>query len=164
MDTTRLQNLLRAFVWTTAGLALIACNQNSATGSSSTDPAQQDTSINTNTSAAAGAESRTVIQFDTLFHDFGEVVEGQKVTHRYTFTNAGTNPLIIQKVRPSCGCTSPSYTTEPVPPGGKGYVDLQFDSANKNGETRKSAQVIANTDPAATKLEYRAMVVPQKKS
>jgi hypothetical protein len=142
--------------------ASTACDpQSSKAGSESTGI--ESTAPGDATAGNESTEKLTVIQFDTLFHDFGEVVEGQKVTHRYTFTNSGTNPLIIQKVKPSCGCTSPSYTTEPVPPGGKGYVDLQFDSANKDGETRKSALVIANTDPASTKLEYRALVVPSKK-
>lgn len=144
-----------ALAWT-----LAACDKSSTSSEGSTEASSGETG-SSGTEAAEEKPALTTIKFDTTFHDFGTVTEGDKVTFDYHFTNTGTNPLKITKVKPSCGCTSPSHTTEPVPPGGRGHVRLQFDSANKNGETRKSATVIANTDPRDTKLEYKALVNPK---
>lgn len=61
--------------------------------------------------------------------DFGTIKEeGGKVSHRFEFTNSGPNPFVIQKVETSGGCTTPTFTREPVLPGRKGYVEITYES------------------------------------
>jgi hypothetical protein len=61
-----------------------------------------------------------VIQYEVEDHDFGTIKEGQKVSFTYKFKNTGDAPLIIQNAQPSCGCTAPDWTREPIPVGGSG--------------------------------------------
>lgn len=42
------------------------------------------------------------------YHDFGHVRDGEVATHVYRFRNAGTGPVAIDRVVPSCGCAVPS--------------------------------------------------------
>src|SRR5689334_6348391 len=58
----------------------------------------------------------------STIHDFGKIKLGVPVTHEFKFTNTGKTPLIITNVQASCGCTTPSWTKDPVPPGGSGYI------------------------------------------
>ncbi len=102
-----------------------------------------------------------VAEFATVDHDFGTVTEGQKVSYIYKIKNTGQAPLIIQKAEPSCGCTVPSWTKEPIPVGGEGSVTAEFDTNGKPGINNKTITVTANTWPKTTTLRFKAMVTPK---
>jgi len=102
-----------------------------------------------------------VASFEKLEHDFGTIREGEKVLYTYKLKNTGTVPLIIQNVQPSCGCTAPDWTKEPIPPGGAGFVKAEFDSQGKPGIQNKTISVTANTWPKAITLRFKAMVTPK---
>jgi len=46
------------------------------------------------------------ISVDNAVHDFGEVIEGIAVVHTFVLTNDGDEPLTIDDVQVSCGCTT----------------------------------------------------------
>jgi hypothetical protein len=96
--------------------------------------------------------------FENMDHDFGVVTEGQKVSYTYKFKNTGQAPLIIQTAQPSCGCTVPDWTKEPIPAGGSGYVKAEFDTKGKSGPNTKTITVTANTWPKQTTLKFKASV------
>jgi len=98
------------------------------------------------------------LEFERLEHDFGTIAEGQKVTHTYKFKNTGAAPLIIQNAQPSCGCTAPSWSREPIPVGGTGFVTAEFDSKGKPGLQNKTITVTSNTFPKTTMLKFKANV------
>jgi len=102
-----------------------------------------------------------VAVFETSDHDFGTINEGQKVLHIYKVKNTGQAPLIIQSAQPSCGCTVPDWTKEPIPVGGSGFVKAEFDSSGKPGINNKTITVTANTWPKTTTLRFKAMVTPK---
>lgn len=102
-----------------------------------------------------------VASFETTDHDFGTINEGQKVTHVYKIKNTGEAPLIIQSAQPSCGCTVPDWTKEPIPVGGSGFVKAEFDSNGKPGINNKTITVTANTWPKTATLRFKAMVTPK---
>jgi hypothetical protein len=102
-----------------------------------------------------------VAQFEKIEHDFGTINEGQKVTHIYKVKNTGEAPLIIQSAQPSCGCTVPTWSQEPIPVGGTGQITAEFDSGGKPGINNKTITVTANTWPKVTTLRFKAMVTPK---
>lgn len=102
-----------------------------------------------------------VMQFSETDHDFGTIKEGEKVSHTYKVKNTGEVPLIIQDVKPTCGCTAPDWTRTPIPPGGEGFVKAEFDSQGKPNLQNKFVTVMANTWPKTTKLSFKAMVTPK---
>ena len=91
--------------------------------------------------------------------DFKDVKKGESVEHVYEVTNTGSNPLVISQVKPSCGCTAPDYTKEPIMPGQKGQITLKFDSSNFDGLQNKQAEVYANVEKAPIVLTFSANVV-----
>jgi hypothetical protein len=104
-----------------------------------------------------------VIEWAGLEHDFGTINEGEKVTHVYKFKNTGAVPLIIETVRPSCGCTAPNWSKEPIPVGGTGEVEVVFDSKGKPNMQNKTVTVTANTWPQSTVLRFKTFVTPASK-
>ncbi|HEY9009100.1 DUF1573 domain-containing protein [Ohtaekwangia sp.] len=101
------------------------------------------------------------MEFETVDHDFGTIKEGDIVEYTYKLKNTGAAPLIIQSARPSCGCTVPDFTKEPIPVGGTGYVRAKFDSNGKQDLQSKSITVTANTYPKQTTLRFKAMITPK---
>lgn len=105
-----------------------------------------------------------ILNFERTDHDFGTIMEGQKVSYTYKVTNTGVAPLIIQNAQPSCGCTVPTWTKDPIPVGGTGFVTAEFDSNGKPGIANKTITVTANTWPKVSTLRFKAMVTPKAES
>ncbi len=57
------------------------------------------------------------IKFEVTSHDFGKLVQNGDGKFSFKFTNTGKEPLIIQNVRSSCGCTVASRPNAPILPG-----------------------------------------------
>lgn len=108
--------------------------------------------------ASDNTNKLTKIEFEKDFHDFGIIKEGEKVSHVFKFKNVGTEPLIIKNVKPACGCTTPDWTKDPVPPGGEGKIEVSFDSQGRTGIQNKTVEVFANTDPEVHTLKFKGEV------
>jgi hypothetical protein len=113
-----------------------------------------------NSATASGEENIPVsaIKFDQDTFNFGTVMEGERVAHAFTFTNTGKNALVISKAIGSCGCTVPEWPKEPIAPGGKGKIDVVFNSERRVGKASKDVTVYANTEPATSKVTLKGFV------
>jgi hypothetical protein len=110
---------------------------------------------------AAYAQGPFTIVFDKTSHNFGEIDQkGGPQTFSFEFTNKGAEPVIIQNVTASCGCTSPDWTKEPVPPGGRGYVKATY-TPSAVMPFNKSLTVYSNGTPSPTVLHISGNVVAQ---
>ena len=105
------------------------------------------------------AEKMPVIQFESVTHDFGKVIQGERLSYSFKFKNTGRSNLIISYVESSCGCTTSSPPKEPIKPGDSGEIKVTFDSKTKNGEVSNQVLVTANTYPINTLLTVKANVI-----
>lgn len=112
------------------------------------------------TQAEAPAGPTTTMVFDSYEHDFGTMEEGDAVTHIFSFTNTGSEPLILDKCKGSCGCTVPKCPKEPIAPGASGEIEVKFNSKGKKNNQTKTVTINANTDPGQTILKIKAFVNP----
>lgn len=104
----------------------------------------------------------TAIQWiDSTYQDLGKVTKGQVVEIAWRFKNVGDKPLVIQSVRPGCGCTVAESPKAPLAPGEEGTIKGKFDSNGQNeGEHRKVISVDANTNGTPYhQLNFRVEVV-----
>lgn len=111
------------------------------------------------TSAAAQATPAaptTTIKFKTETHDFGTLQEGDPAEAEFVFTNTGKEPLIIQNVHPSCGCTTPFWSKDPVAPGKTGIIKASYGTTGRVAPFNKSITV---TSTAGTNVIYIKGVV-----
>lgn len=111
------------------------------------------------TAIAAG---KAEISFNTRHFDFGTIkANGGPVTAVYEFTNTGDAPLVIAHVtNGGCGCTTPSYTKEPIRPGGKGVIKIHFNPAGRKGEVNREVRVKTNGAKGKLSLSFSAMIIP----
>ena len=83
------------------------------------------------------------ISFAELEHQYGTIAKGGNGDCEFTFTNQGNEPLILQNVKASCGCTTPSYTQKPVMPGETGTIKVHYNT-NNVGAFSKTVTVTSN--------------------
>lgn len=100
----------------------------------------------------------TAIQLPEIQYDFGTIAKNSSVTHEFKIKNVGTNPLEIENVQASCGCTIPQWTKTPIAPGEEGTIKVTFNSAGKRGVQNKAITITANTDPVNTRLYIKATI------
>jgi hypothetical protein len=99
--------------------------------------------------------------FNAELHDFGKINEADgPVTHQFTFTNTGGEPLIIKNVTASCGCTTPNWSKEPVLPGAKGFITVTFNPQGRPGHFEKNITVNSNGEPGQQVLKISGEVAP----
>ena len=103
------------------------------------------------------AKPLSSINWDAEVHDFGNIPKDEPVRYTFTFTNTGNEPLILENVKSACGCTTPSWTKEPVAPGETGEIVAEF-NAKSPGNFAKTLTVTTNTEPATHRLTLKGMV------
>jgi len=99
-------------------------------------------------------------KFETESHDFGDILEGEKVSFTYKFTNVGKSDLVISQAKASCGCTVPKWSRKPIEPEMQGEIEVVFDSSNRNGTQYKEVTLFANTQPNKVVLSFKANIKP----
>lgn len=100
-----------------------------------------------------------VLSFERLSYDFGKVIQGEKLSYSFKFTNTGKSNLIISSVDASCNCTVSTPPKAPILPGKSDEIKVSFDSRSKQGPTTTHVIVYANTYPNKTVLTINANVV-----
>lgn len=104
------------------------------------------------------------ITFEKTTHDFGKVIQGERVTYAFKFTNSGNADLVIANVSASCGCTAMDYPKVPIKPGELKTIKVTYDSGGRTGYQNKTVTIAANTQPSNTTLTIKAQVIlPEKK-
>ena len=99
------------------------------------------------------------IRFEELEHQYGTIQKGGNGVCQFVFWNDGNEPLILQNVKASCGCTTPSYTQKPVMPGQSGVIEVKYNTNNVGGFS-KTVTVTSNAvDNPRVQLRIRGNVV-----
>ncbi|MFA7115764.1 MAG: DUF1573 domain-containing protein [Bacteroidales bacterium] len=72
-------------------------------------------------------EFEGVVKFDKTIYDFGNIlISDGSQSCTFTLTNISKNPIVINRVITSCGCTNPKWTKSPIKPGQIGYIKIQY--------------------------------------
>ena len=115
--------------------------------------------------SASSQYMNTKIQISPTEYNFGVFKEESgRQTFDFIVTNTGSNPLIIQNVVASCGCTTPEWTKSPISPGGKGKVTAIYDPSSWPGAFNKTLTVYSNATPQTTVLTIKGEVTPREKT
>lgn len=109
------------------------------------------------------AQKQPAMEFEKTEHNFGTIKEEiGAVTTRFEFKNTGDTPLVIQRVSSSCGCTTPSYTREPILPGKTGTVSAQYSTVRRPGAFNKTIRVYTNVPDTVYVLTIKGSVIPRQ--
>lgn len=102
------------------------------------------------------------IEFDKETHDYGTIYVNGDGNCKFTFTNTGTEPLILTNVRAGCGCTVPQWPREPVMPGESDEIKVRYTTLRRPHKINKSIVVSSNSVQKSTiVLRIKGEVVPE---
>lgn len=93
----------------------------------------------------AAPGTRPVMEVPRLNYDFGETFHLEKYGYAFVVRNRGNADLVIEDVKPGCGCTAAKFDRL-VAPGKEGKIELVVDGNKVHGEFSKAAEVRSN-DP-----------------
>jgi hypothetical protein len=109
--------------------------------------------------------AQPVLKVSAGEHDFGKFKEeAGKQKFDFVVMNTGDQPLVIQNIVASCGCTTPEWTKSPIPPKGTGKIAAIYDPANRPGVFNKTLSVYTNSKPEITVLVIKGEVIPHEKT
>ena len=104
-----------------------------------------------------------VLTFEKTDHDFGKINEGDgRVSVVFNFKNEGMTPLVLSSVKASCGCTTPTWTKEPVEPGQTGSITVTYNPNGRPGKFHKTVTVTSNATVPQQKVYIRGEVLPKE--
>jgi hypothetical protein len=82
------------------------------------------------------------VKFEHENFDFGTFDEGKLAEHTFVFTNKTGKIVTINNVQASCGCTTPSWTKEPIISNGQGKITAAYNSEGRPGAFSKTITVV----------------------
>ncbi len=94
------------------------------------------------TNVVAGIKT-DVLQLKETLHDFGKIPQGRPVTYVFEISNTGSDPLRLENVQASCGCTTPEWTKEAIAPGTNSQIKVGY-NAYAEGHFTKTVTIFYN--------------------
>ena len=111
--------------------------------------------------AFAQEELNSALVFETYEWDFGQINEADGVVqHTFRFTNISNNPIQIDNVATSCGCTTVLYSTQPVAGGEYGELTVAFDPSRTEGRVLREVEIFTKDRRNYASLMITADVNP----
>jgi len=83
--------------------------------------------------------------------DFGDIKQGEIVSHTFVLTNSGGDLLKITNVQASCGCTAASPEKSELAPGESTDLTVKFNSTGRMGKQLKTVKIFTN-DPESPEM------------
>ena len=100
------------------------------------------------------------MKFEAMEIDYGTIERDSDPYRVFTFTNTGTEPLLITNARGSCGCTVPSYSKAPVAPGETSEIKVRYDT-HRLGQFKKRVTLTTNAGTEPVVLTIKGLVEPK---
>jgi len=100
------------------------------------------------------------VRFDKTVHDFGTIGSRDGAQEcRFTLTNIGTEPLLVEAVISSCGCTSVEWTRSLIAPGAQGSISATYSNEDGPYPFDKTLTVYISDEKKPVILHLRGEVV-----
>ena len=100
------------------------------------------------------------ITFETLTHDYGNIMQGDNGTCEFVFKNTGKADLLLTNCRSSCGCTVPEWPKDPIAPGKKATIKVKYNT-QRIGAINKTITVESNAVTNHVVLKIKGNVSPK---
>ena len=110
------------------------------------------------------AQNIAKFEFKSELIDYGDIEKGSDGIKVFQFKNVGSEPLIIENVYSSCGCTVPTWTKTAIAPGKSGEIQVKYDT-NRVGPIRRTITIYSNADEPTKAVKIKGRVLdPDEKS
>src|ERR1044072_3086312 len=101
------------------------------------------TKAQTSTNTPVETKPAEVIELKEKAYDFGKIQQGRPVTHNFEIVNTGKEPLMLENVQASCGCTTPEWSKDAIQPGASSVIKVGYNAAAE-GQFNKTITITYN--------------------
>ena len=115
----------------------------------------------TNKTETESRKAGQEIFFEAANYNFGDIEEGMDTIFTIEFKNIGEKPILVNRVRSSCGCTVPTWSKEPVEPGKKGIIQVKYNT-QLPGSFSKRVTVYSTAANSPVTLYVKGKVLPKE--
>ena len=98
------------------------------------------------------------MQFEQETINYGKINKNSNGRKSFKFKNIGNAPLIIHKVKGSCGCVVLDYPKKPILPNETSEINIVY-NVLKKGRISRTVTVTSNTKEKITVLKIKGRVV-----
>ncbi len=84
-----------------------------------------------------------VMELESNVVDYGTIAKDSDPYRSVSFTNVGSEPLIIENAKGSCGCTVPTWPKGAIMPGETAQIKIRY-ATNRIGRINKTVKVTTN--------------------
>ena len=95
------------------------------------------------TPAPATIPKEDVLQLKEKEYYFGKIPQGRPVIHVFEIANTGSQPLMLENVQASCGCTTPEWSRDAIAPGATASIKVGY-NAYSDGKFNKTVTIFYN--------------------
>jgi hypothetical protein len=97
---------------------------------------------------------------DVSAHDFGRVVEGDRLSHVFTLTNTGASPAHVTRVERSPSCLAATVPSS-IAPGASAGVEIACVSPGRAGKLADFVAIYSDDPTSPLRLQLRATIEPR---
>lgn len=102
-----------------------------------------------------------IFEFESQVIDYGTIEQNSDGVRAFKFTNVGKSPIVITKVKGSCGCTVPTKPKGPVMPGETAEIGVKY-ATDRVGAFSKTVTVSSNASDKTVVLTIKGKVLADK--
>lgn len=117
-----------------------------------------------NLQAEPAGDEGPMIEFETTTVELGTFAQGETVVLDIPFKSVGSDPLEVDRVKPSCACSTLEWTEEALPPGKSGNLHAEIDTGDMHelGEKTKYFVFFYNGNPGVERVTVKFTLVDKK--
>lgn len=105
-------------------------------------------------------ETQDVLQLKETEHDFAKIPQGKPVYYIFEIVNTGTQPLKLDDVHASCGCTTPEWSRDPIAAGAVAQIKVGYNAAAE-GPFDKAITITYNGQSKQLKIKGTVWKAPE---
>jgi len=105
----------------------------------------------------AAETSQAELSFESQTFDLGVLSKGIVSEKKIKFTNTGSAPLLLKRIKTTCGCTASDWPKQPILPGNSDFLTVRYNT-NAVGKFRKSLIIYSNASSPQTTLTLKVEV------
>jgi hypothetical protein len=106
------------------------------------------------------AAEKPSLRIDEPEFDWGKAYQGEQIEHAFVVANQGSEPLVIEEIKTTCGCTALKGGDRrmTLAPGERSSITLVLDTSTLRGLVKKETELVTSPKSPESKLWMKGEV------
>ncbi len=106
----------------------------------------------------SATSKKGILSFESEIVDYGTINQNEDGNRSFKFTNTGNAPIVITKIKVSCGCTIATKPNKPIMPNETAEIGVKY-ATNRVGAFSKTITITSNAVKGSKTLRIKGVVI-----